>query len=462
MKRRWIWALAVFLLAAALAVVYAVLTRPAEETETPEPEETQLLTLDPERVAALVWRGEKGSHRILRQPDGSWQWEADPACPLDGDAVKTLLAAYSQLSSRRSVETGEGLAAYGLDPAEREAELELEDGERLLLRLGDYTAYAQGCYALDPEGRLWIVPEEARQLFDLDQWDLLAYDRPPTLDGALVLRITAGGKTETLRRYADSAGLCYSDRYHWFRETADGVTPLGDAAVAELLAALGGLRWQSCLSYDPTDAVWRESGVLEDSAVRVSAEYADENGKTGRFTLLLGDYTETGCYAAVEGGRQLYTVTGAFADRFIRLDPERLAALELCYVEPGRVRAFTLEADGASLRAEYAGEENVTTDGETRTVPVWQSGGHRLDGEAVRSFLEQLCTFAAKEDGTGCSGREPERTLTLELEGGVTLTLRIQSYSSELLLVQRDGTAYLADRTALQTLWDQGLALFGG
>ena len=184
MRTRWIWLLLVFLLAAALAVIYAVLTRPAEEQETPEAESTLLLTLDPDKVTALSWRGEKGEYRILRQSDGSWLWEADPSCPLDADAVKTLLGAFSQVSSQRPVEAGESLADYGLDPALREAELQLDSGERLLLRLGDYTAYAQGCYALDQEGRMWIVPEEAEQLFDLDQWDLLAYDRLPALDTA--------------------------------------------------------------------------------------------------------------------------------------------------------------------------------------------------------------------------------------------------------------------------------------
>ncbi len=450
--------LGVLVLAVALYVALVLVGRGEDEAE--EAELIRLFEVDNTTVIGLGWDYNGQQIELAKSGEGIWKWTGDEACPISTSAVEGLINSLTAVTAARVVNTPASLEEYGLDTPTYNFTATLVSGHKISLTLGDYSSYAMGYYAsVSGKEGVFVVAEDIVTAYSVGVMDILQYETAPDLTAATELVVTAGGESITLRYYADSSGMSYSDSYHWFVQQNGGRTAASTQKVEELLGSLSNLYWTDCIAYNADAQMLADHGIGGEDSVSVTAVYETAGGKTS-FTLLLGDYVGGGCYANIKGSGMLYTVTGATADRFILLDEASICATEVCMVDGDRIMSLAIDTGEQSALIDYAGEESdIDVEGEPFSVPVWQRGGEKLPAEDVLSMLDALTSLRIEERVGNEYGRRQLLSIVLTLDSGEEIHLSLYSYSSTQCIAKRDDHTYLVSSAQAQSLIDAAAAL---
>ncbi len=416
-----------------------------------------ILTTD---VVGISWTYEGEEIRLNKTSD-SWQWAQDESCPVSTSSVESLINAFSAISAVKVVANAEAPEQYGLDSPTYQYEVRLVNGYTVTVSLGDYSSYAAGYYAaVSGDDGVYVVGEDLVSTFSLGIMSILQFESAPDLSAATQLAVTVAGRTLSLRYFADSAGMSRSDSYHWFIEENGKYYPASTDTVTGLLDILTFIGWRSCIAYDADEALLSQYGIGSEDGAEVTVGYSDAGGVYRTFTLLLGYYADSACYANIKGSTMLYTVSGAVADQFMVLSFEDLRATELCLVDIDRITSFSVELDGQTAILDYAGQESGTDEnGELVSLPVWQRGGTKLDSDAVSAFTDSLTSMQTTEVVSGEYGRRQSLHIVINLTDGSAIDLAFYTYSSSQYVAICDGETYLVEAAAVGALIEYAAAL---
>jgi len=156
------------LLGVALALLGFVLLverkQPASDEAQATPVPTELpviLYLDAEQIQALriVRTGSDERTELVRGADGQWQLTAPVVEPADQDEVGYVLESLAFLQPSREISGTLALADYGLEPPAVTVTMEMKDGTRHTVRLGDTNPSQSSYYTqVDDQPSVFLIP----------------------------------------------------------------------------------------------------------------------------------------------------------------------------------------------------------------------------------------------------------------------------------------------------------------
>ena len=301
-------------------------------------------------------------------------------------------------------------------------------------------------------------------------------------------RQAAAGDTVYLTQLSDLTGLSFTNAAGTLSFTKDGDTwqydgddafPADQEAVEDLAEQVGGLAAIRVID-DPEDL---SAYGLDEPALQASVTAAD--GQTAE--LLLGDVSDSYCYAKLEGSDTIYTVDTSLVENLESLELLDLADIPLIpALGTDNLTSLTWESGGTALtltktEAETAGDSAAdssagTSEGDASSSssdesgeaePTWDVNGTAVpsDNSTFTSLIAQLSSLAfdscydykgEAETLAACGLDEPVGVLTVYYGDGDRFTLTIGALDSTgehyYAQLSDDPAVYLLSADSVSTL----------
>lgn len=404
------------ILAGTLVVVSAAAfaaTRLAAEPETTETE-TETVTVysaDAEAVTALSWTC--GEETITLEKEGEeWVYPEDEAFPVNDETIEGLTEVLTEIQAERTLESPEDLSEYGLE--DPQYTIEVSDGSDTTLKIGDETSLGGQYYLSTGDGNVYIVDSTLPDTFSLSLYDLVEEETIPEMTD--VDSVTISRETDTLKLfYQEDSGFAYSDRYTWFLEDAEPLA-LDVENTETLVSQITGLSWLECVDYNAEDlsqyglnsptvtvtVTYTETETVTDE--ETSTEETQEISRT--FTLLLGDYGDSGCYAKLADSNMVYLVDASILDSLLYVNYEDLQPMDVLQMDWDEMTAVDLILDGVTYHIEKTTQTETDEDGNETETTVFLLEDTELDSTVVDDMLSALNAMEPLEQKDGLTASE--------------------------------------------------------
>ena len=448
------------------AAAAATLLAPDQTVE--EEDSTVVFSLDADAITALTWTY-SGETVSLSHKDGTWGYE-DPDCPIDQSYPENMAYALEKITSDRTIEAPEDLSEYGLDEPQCTVDIAAgEDSYQLLI--GDETTLDGLLYLSTGDGNVYLVSSGLLSAFSYGLYDIIDMEDIPSITDVSSFTIDRASDSLELV-YREDSGLAYSSEYVWFLRDGEDYLTLGTDGVEDLLSAVTGLSWASCVNYNATEDDLAAYG-LDAPAVTVTIHYTetvtvdtgenDENGsaiteeqeRDAAFTLELGSYTDDGCYARIAGSSMVYLVDGSVCDSLLYADYDGLRPDEVLAMDWDTLTSFTVTLDGQTYEIEKTTQAVEDEDGETSEETVYLLNGEELDSDSVEQLMSSLDAMEStgSVDNAAPGAQELRFTFHQDSESWPQVELVFYQYDSSTCLVSLNGeTHLLVDRADVTDL----------
>lgn len=256
---------------------------PAPAPEEPEPQP------EPPHVVALECSDGEMTLRFRRNDEGAWLWTDNPAFPLDGTQVDTLLAQMESLKNLAPLPDAEGPEAYGLYDARKYASLTSSDGTSLTYRFGKEED--AGCYVNSDENpdRICLAPLSVLDRLGQSIYSMALLPELPVLapDQIREVKVMRPDSTET---FTLSGGQWRSD---------------GQTDTAALEAFLAAPELTACADFAPSDGAAALCG-LSPAALVLEVTYDG-----GAYSLRVGSATGDSRFVMLDDDTTIYLMDAA-------------------------------------------------------------------------------------------------------------------------------------------------------
>ncbi|HJO02432.1 MAG TPA: DUF4340 domain-containing protein [Acidobacteriota bacterium] len=385
--------------------VYFYEVRGRAEREEAERQEELLVHFDSEQVTALELTTTSGTVRATKT-EGEWAIVAPIAVAADGAAIDSLVDRMESGKHERLIsEAADDLAAFGLAEPVVRATLELSDGERATLAIGNATPVGANVYVTAGESgavhsALGGIKDALDQsLFDLRNKSALAFDE----DAVRGIDLSRGA----FRAALEAAPSGDDEELQWaatapFTGAADGDT------VDDLLSTLHTAEATAfVIDAVPTPEQLAEYG-LADPAATVTLR-TDDDASHG---LVVGTAApdDAGFYAMRNGGASVFVVESELLDD-LPGTADRLRNKQVVALPRERVRTLAVQQPGSPpIHIERAGADWKIT--EPRQLDADSSVVSRL-----LSALEDLRAEGFASASSSAVGTETVVTVGLSANG---------------------------------------------
>ena len=446
---------------------YGILSHFTQQEDTAETADTiTVAAVEEDQVTAISWTYQGETISLSQQDNGGWVNTEDEAMPIDKDKVEEMLSSLQSVVSTRSIENPENLSDYGLEDPACSINVTEQDGTVLAFSIGDYNSVS-GQYYLLYQDTVYLVDSTLLSAYSVSQQELIAYETLPDLSDTSSISIASGSsqlqlvhETEGMEAYTYN-----TDAYTWFSQQEDSYTPLSTSAVNDLKSKITGMSFLSCESWNADADSLVEYGLSQPAGTVTVAYLEDtededstEEPAEQTLTLLLGDYTEDGCYVMLEGSKMVYTIDSTTADALLLASVNELLPTKICLIPENTVTSMEITLDGVSSEITLTHEETTDEDGETSTETISISSGVTLDQDAVDAAFESLQSLESQGTAASDAGqREPVLSITFHrnTETYSELTLTFSTYDSANYLVTFQGESrMLASKSDVRNLMD--------
>lgn len=472
-KKLWIMLLALVILCGLSVVVTRINPENQEEEET-EAAETVELTLDIEAVTGISWTYDETSLKFSFA-DEAWTYDDDAVFPVDSAVLEPILEAITGISAQEVLEAAEDPGEYGLD--EPACTIVINTGEETEIKIGDESGMGGQRYLSNGDGKVYLVDEDLLDEFDLELYDFLKEESIPAMSDVLELKIEA----ETLNQeivYLEDSGLTYSDSYVWFMKGEneageDGYLVLDTELTEEMITALTGLSWSECVNYNADAAALAEYGLDAPTAVveityletvQVETSKKDDDGNViyeeqtseKTFTLEIGTYDDSDCYARLSGSNMVYLIDGEISDYALYSDYEALRPDDVLKMDMETVDSVEITVAGTTYTVVKETQTETDDEGNTTTTVTYTLDGNEIE---IGTLLEGISGMTSTGSAIGAT---PERSEEIRIvfnrntEAFAEVELVFYQYDSSSCLTTLDGeTTRFVSRDDVVTLVDE-------
>ena len=373
--------------------------------------------LTPDEITSMAWQNGDETIRLVRA-DGVWSLDGEANFPLKQDVADELASDIAALEATHTVTGGADAADYGLDEPAFTVTVENDSGDTLVYRMGAKNDVTGEYYLRFSENdAIYTIASSLAATFDYNRASLLDAPVIPSLDGATRLVIAGADADVDQAYYADSAGMTYTDAYHWFNVTADNVVKPSDAdSVQALLTKISNVALTDCCDYNATEESLAGYG-LSPARLTVEVEYVPDGAESEteyeRFALYIGAQDEeTGLYyAALPDSPLVFRVSADTAEALLSARNDDLRADDVLLMSWDGVTGIEFTLDGAThtlLREEKAVEPLEGAIEMTETEGVAESAG---DAAATAEAAAAEATADAADE---TAAAEPQQVWLLD------------------------------------------------
>lgn len=463
------------LLCMALVILGACYVAVRQLTADPDEEDTGIALAAPENPTELSWTDDSGTLTLENEGDEGWVYADDSAFPLNQTVPEDMTAALTAATASRQIDTPESLGDYGLDEPSLTITALDEDGTEYSYAFGNTNELTGEYYMLynGDQDTVYLVGTDLHDAFNLDLYDMVQMEDLPEFSKVTALSVEQPGGTLALRYEEDNTGLYYDTNKHWFLEQGDSLLALDSSKVSSLTGAVTGLFWDSCVTYDVDDQELAAWG-LDDSAAIVTAVYTpaidtgEDAAEPETFVLRLGNTSDEGTYAMLEGSSMVYLIDTETADSLRYASYSSLRPDAICSMDWDTVDRLDIALDGTTYTISFDETEvesdSDDEDAEVETTTRYTWDGQELDSTAVESLLSSINGLTAAADASGSAGDTPLVTFTFHRntdDDFAQLTLTLYPWDTGSCLAAFSGeSSRLVDRSTVTDLTEQIQSLF--
>ena len=266
-KNRLIILLVILVLAVGVTVGVSMIE---EEREAIAESGEVVLEIPTESVTALAWEYEDTSLSFTLS-DGVWNWDDDPAFPVDEESVETLLSQFSALAAAFVIEDVTDYGQYGLDDPLCVINITAY-GEEYTINVGDYSTLDYQRYISFGDGNVYLVNDDPMDYYDATLDDMMLNDSIPNFVNVTRVIFTGAENYEIVR---DEEGDSYLEDDVYYTDASGETTALDKDKVNSYVQYISGLSLTDYVTYDVTDDELAEYG-LDDPELTVTIDYPDE------------------------------------------------------------------------------------------------------------------------------------------------------------------------------------------
>lgn len=429
------------------------------ETETAE--SVTIFALEDGDIT-LSWTNEDAL-LTFRKSEDIWSYPEDEAFPLDDSILNLMTAALSKISATKTIENPEELSQYGLLEPQCTITVVQGDTETEIL-LGDETGLGGSRYLSLGDGSVYLVDSTILDDFSYGLLDLVDMEAIPDMSAPVSVTVE-NRDTALIFDYLADSGRAYSDSYVWFLNQGDDYVTLDTELTENYLSAVTELSWLRCVSYQADKAQLTDYG-LNNPAVVVTVQYiettqqatneTDEDGETvyetveeeKTFVLELGDDTDEGCYARIQGSDMVYLVDSTVVDTLSYTTYQELLPDEVLLLDEETVLSVDVTLDGETYTIERELREVETASEDSTEEPeITETVFYTLDGEDTdfANVLTDLLGLSATGSVTGENPDKAEISFVFrrDTEDFPEITLTFWQYNSSDCLVALNGETRL-------------------
>ncbi len=410
-------------------------------SEDSESEALTILEVDENSVTSLKWENGNGEFSFSRDGE-SWVFDEDSAFPLEESYLDAILEDLSQLQSYQTIENPESLEEYGLDdPA---VTVTLSGDSTTTLQIGHSSPMDSLRYLSLGDGNIYLVSSALYNDCNYQLYDLLKLEELPLFSNTSSFEVNSTAGT-LLLTYQEDSGLSYSDDYVWFHQQM----PLDTDKTNTLLQTVTKVVWKDCVSYNAEGDDLAAYG-LEKPQLTASVTYSvDKVEKI--FTLEIGDYTDSYCYARIAGSGMVYRIDASVCDTLLHADVSQLRPEDVLRMDWDTVDSLDLVLNGSSYSITRQPGDSSSEDESAAEA------SYLLDEEEIelQPLLDRLNSMASVGYASGAAQGEPILSFTFQRnsENFSTVPLNFYAYDSTNCLVTLDGEAtVLVSRSDVTTL----------
>lgn len=442
---------------------------------TAEPDEDESIALAvPESPTQLSWTDDGGT--LTLDYDGEaedWHYADDADFPLNQTVPEDMTQALASLAASRQIDTPEALADYGLDAPVLTITATDEDGTAYTYAFGDVNELTDEYYLLcnGDEDTVYLVDSTLYDAFHIDLYDMVEMESLPEFGSVTALSVEQPGGSLSLEYVEDSSSLYYDSSKHWFLNDGGSMLALDTSKVSSVTGAVTGLVWDSCVNYN-ADSQELAAWGLDDSAAVVTAAYTaavdegEDTAEENTFVLRLGNTSDEGTYAMLDGSSMVYLISTDTADSLRYASYSSLRPDALCSMDWDTVDRLDITMDGAAYTISFNVTESENEDGETVTDTLYTRDGQELDSTSVESALSAINGLTAAGEASGQTADSAQLTLTFHRNTGddfgeLTLAIYPRDTGSCLAAFTGEGSR-LVERSAVTSLAEQLQSLFEG
>lgn len=428
----------VLVLMAGVALAARKLTPKSKEADTGS-EEISIFSVDTESVTKLTWTYQGETVALVDAGDG-WMYENDRDFPLDESRLNTMLNALGEITASKTIENVEDLGQYGLE--EPVCSISVTAGKTSEIRLGDETGLGGQRYLSLGDGSVYLVDASLLSSFSYGLYDIIQKEAIPSMNSIRSFSVDRGTDQLTID-YLEDSGLAYSRQYTWFAQTESGYQTLDTELTDTFTEQITELQWGSCVDYKATPSAIQKYG-LDTPAVTVTVTYLktskvatnqqDEDGNTvyetketeKNFTLEIGGYTGSSCYARIKDSQMVYLISAEICDSLLYTGIGDLLPDDVLVMDWDTVTGI-----------------DIILDGQTSETYVYTLNGEEIAIGNVLDALESLNATGSGEGLTPSRGAEIQFIFHRDTDTFQKVELTFYLYDSSSCLVGLNGETRL-------------------
>lgn len=389
------------------------------EVVSEETGEFSLTAHESTELTALEWVSGEENFRFTLA-DGTWTNAADPAFPLDQDAVQAMADDLLAVTGARQLDGVTDLSMYGLSEPAFTVTASWSDGSTTVYAMGDETPFGDGYYlSLGHEGIVHTVETDVAAIFDTAMNDLAVLVTIPTVESAT--RLTVGG---TLDIVQETTSRTINASETWYDSLTGAALDVDEAE--DLVGDAKAIEWAALAEPSATDVELAGYGVDEASATAITLY----DGDTAVLTVLIGAQDDSGdYYARLPGSTMVCTVDSSDVSALLSARAESMLSMVITDVAAENVASASFTAGAVSYMWTNTADETTESEEEA------EAAGDAAADETGVALWESILALTATEhlDGT--------------VEGAALLTVAVQTTDgqrAEMTFTEHDADSYAA------------------
>ena len=410
----------------ALIIGTIVVIKIGEYRERMETYEEVVFSFDADKVDRFSFSLAATAHcDLTKDKNGIWLLDKEVQYPINQELVAELLDCINNYEAKFKIVNTE-LSVYGLDRPEHTATITI-GGESRTISFGDKSPIEGERYFMVGDGFVYIAKEDVAEKFEVDNNDLMAFEKFPDVKQFTGLRILGANNLEVI--YKENAGYCYSDSFVYYTKVYGQYMPCSSKYVESTIDAV----WKALTDYYATYDIKDEdldTYNLREPELTVEISYLDENDEEHMEIVYMSPRTISGAkFFHRVGSKYIIHMNDENYDKFLNASYNTLRPSEMVLADWNTVKQVIVNIDGE--RATF----DVQKDG---SKTLFFMDGEEVDLDAFSRDVNKL-DYVEFLDSAELKSKEGEIKFIFDNEKWPSMTCEIYKYSGNACVIKVDG-----------------------
>ncbi|MBP0986343.1 MAG: DUF4340 domain-containing protein, partial [Oscillospiraceae bacterium] len=362
---------------------------------------------------------------LTKDKNGIWLLDKEVQYPINQELVEELLNCINNYEAKFKIVNPE-LSVYGLDRPEHSATITI-DGVSRTISFGDKSPIEGERYFMVGDGFVYIAKEDVAEKFEVDNKDLMAFEKFPDVKQFTGLRILGANELEVI--YKENAGYCYSDSFVYYTKVYGQYMPCSSKYVESTIDAV----WKALTDYYATYDIKDEdldTYNLREPELTVEISYLDENDEEHMEIVYMSPRTISGAkFFHRVGSKYIIHMNDENYEKFLNASYNTLRPSEMVLADWNTVKQVIVNIDGE--RATF----DVQKDG---SKTLFFMDGEEVDLDAFSRDVNKL-DYVEFLDSAELKSKEGEIKFIFDNEKWPSMTCEIYKYSGNACVITVDG-----------------------